>query len=323
MLNLPHLKYAVVIAEMGSVTKAAERLHNSQPNLSRAIRELEGDLGITIFRRTSHGIVPTPDGETFLEYARMVLEQVDGIETIYKMKSDWRNDTVKTFSISVPRAGYIACAFTDFVRKLGAESDSIEFFYNETSPRHVIENIVDAGYKLGILRIRANANENFKEVLASKNLVSDLLFEFRYMLLLSKDHPLAAKPVIKVADTAPFLEISHADPFVPSMHLSTVRRNEHAKGVRKHVYVFERGSQMDLLSESKEAFMWVSPVPQKVLDRYGLVQRLCADNKNEYRDMLIRRRNHVYTDIEKRFLDELMKYKREISGSRVGAAPES
>ena len=321
MLNLPHLKYAVVVAEMGSVTKAAKRLHNSQPNLSRAIRELEGDLGVTIFRRTSHGLIPTPDGETFLEYARAILEQIEGIETIYKMKGGHKGDDTRPFSISVPRAGYIACAFTDFVRKQSADTDAMEFFYNETSPRHVIDNILEAGYKLGILRLRSGAYDNYKDLLANKNLVSELNFEFKYMLLLSKEHPLATKPVIHLAVTAPYLEISHADPFVPSMLLSTGRRNEHAEGVRKHVYVFERGSQMDILSESKEAFMWVSPVPQKVLDRYGLVQRECADGQTEYRDMLVRRRNHVFTDVEKAFLDELMKYKREISGRRTGHPP--
>ena len=62
-MNLLHLKYAVIVAETNSMTKAAEMLFTAQPNLSRAIKELESGLGITIFRRTPKGIFPTPQGE--------------------------------------------------------------------------------------------------------------------------------------------------------------------------------------------------------------------------------------------------------------------
>lgn len=81
-MNLLHLKYAVVIAETNSMTKAADLLFTAQPNLSRAIKELESTLGITVFRRTSKGIFPTPQGEEFLGYARKILAQVDAVEAM-------------------------------------------------------------------------------------------------------------------------------------------------------------------------------------------------------------------------------------------------
>ena len=76
-MNIVHLKYAVEIARTGSLNKAAENLYMAQPNLSRAIKELEADLGIAIFERSSRGMVATPDGEEFLRYAKKILEQVD------------------------------------------------------------------------------------------------------------------------------------------------------------------------------------------------------------------------------------------------------
>ena len=66
-MNILHLKYAVEIAKTGSLNKAAENLYMGQPNLSRAIRELEGSLGITIFERTPRGMRTTPDGEEILQ----------------------------------------------------------------------------------------------------------------------------------------------------------------------------------------------------------------------------------------------------------------
>ncbi|HPR78720.1 MAG TPA: LysR family transcriptional regulator, partial [Candidatus Limiplasma sp.] len=58
-MNIQHLRYAVEVEKTRSITEAAENLYMSQPNLSRAIRELESDLGISIFDRTPKGIVPT------------------------------------------------------------------------------------------------------------------------------------------------------------------------------------------------------------------------------------------------------------------------
>ena len=83
-MNILHLKYAVEIAKTGSLNKAAENLYMGQPNLSRAIRELEAGLGITIFERTPRGMVVTPDGEAFLQYAVRILAQIDEMESVFR-----------------------------------------------------------------------------------------------------------------------------------------------------------------------------------------------------------------------------------------------
>jgi DNA-binding transcriptional LysR family regulator len=76
-MNILHIKYAVEIADTRSISRAAENLYTSQPNLSRAIKDLERDLNITIFKRTSKGMSVTPEGEQFLEYAREIVLRVE------------------------------------------------------------------------------------------------------------------------------------------------------------------------------------------------------------------------------------------------------
>ena len=83
-MNLLYLKYAVEVAACGSINKAAEKLYIGQPNLSRAIKELESSLGVTIFGRSSKGMEITPDGEIFLGYAKSILKQVDAVEGLFK-----------------------------------------------------------------------------------------------------------------------------------------------------------------------------------------------------------------------------------------------
>ena len=109
-MNVLHLKYAVEVAENGSINKAAEALYMNQPNLSKAIKELENSLGITIFSRTAKGMNVTPEGEEFLRHARKILRQIDEMEALYKGGAAAQ----QRFSISVPRASYISHAFAQF-----------------------------------------------------------------------------------------------------------------------------------------------------------------------------------------------------------------
>ena len=143
-MNILHLKYVVCIAENGSINKAAEELHVAQPNLSRVVREMENELGIQFFRRSSRGMMLTPDGELFVSQAHKILEQVDEIESLYKEKRTAK----QRFSISVPRASYISDAFTAFSRTLGRED--AEIFYQETNALQAVKNILEVGYNLGM-----------------------------------------------------------------------------------------------------------------------------------------------------------------------------
>lgn len=304
-MNILHLKYAVETAKAGSLSKAAEALYMNQPNLSRAIKDLETSLGITIFDRSSKGIGVTPEGEEFLGYARKILRQIDEVEAIYKSGVVAR----QRFSISVPRSSYISEAFAQFSKELTGER--AEIFYKETNAMRVIRNILSSDYKLGILRYAVNYDKYFKEMLDEKGLTGELVTEFRYVLVMNRQHPLAQKESIAMADLKPYIEIAHADPYVPSLPMSEVKKEELPEDSERRIFVFERASQFDLLSENDETYMWVSPIPDKLLKRYDLVQRPCADNHKLYRDLLIYRRDYHLTDLDRAFITELCKAKRQ------------
>lgn len=306
-MNLMHLKYAVEIAETNSMTKAAERLYTAQPNISRAIRELENTLGVQLFCRTSKGIYPTEQGEAFLSRARKILAQVDEVEDMFR---DGKKN-VSQFSISVPRASYIAEAFVKFVKKLPPES-SVEIYYKETNAMRAISNILNADYRMGILRYQVAYDRNFKDMLDEKELISEPVFEFVPQLVISERSPLAEKDEITPDDLADYIELSNPDPYVPSLSPAAVRKSEEMSVSSRRVYIFERGSQLELLSSLPETFMWVSPIPEQLLKLYGLVMRKCPSVTRRYRDVLIRKRDYKLTELDKLFIDELMRAKREI-----------
>lgn len=303
-MNILHMKYAVEVAKLGSLNKAAETLLIAQPNISRSIKDLEADLGITIFNRSAKGMILTPEGEEFIHYAQGILKQIDQVEKIYKQRSPHK----QKFSISVPRACYISEAFAEFSKSLDA--NAAEIFYKETNSQRTIHNLLHNDYKLGIVRYAENYDRYFKAMLEEKGFSYEMVAEFSYLLLMSSRHALAQKEVITFDDLQPYIEIAHADPYVPSLPLAQVVKEELPDNMDRRIFIFERASQFDLLSENAETFMWVSPAPKKVLERYDLVQRRCVDNRKIYKDVLIYREGYKLSKLDKQFITALCESKR-------------
>ena len=305
-MNLLHFKYAVEIAKTKSISKAAENLFMGQPNLSRAIKELEESLGIIIFNRTPKGISITPEGEEFLRYAKRIIRQVDEVEEIYK---NGRKPKTR-FSACVPRATYLSHAFTEFAELINDNSPA-DFFYKETTSMRTINSIINGDYNIGIVRYQDTFENYFLSMFAQKLLVAEIITDFSYVLVMSEDSPLANKEVITTEDLYDYVEISHADPYVPSLPLTDIKKAEISENVKKHIFVFERGSQFDILERMPDSFMWVSPLPQDVCDKYHLVQRKCADQQRTYRDVLIYRMDYTPTALDKKFIEAVNKAKDE------------
>lgn len=306
-MNITHLKYAVEIAKTGSLNKAAENLYTGQPNLSRAIKELEASLGIIIFDRSAKGMFPTAEGEEFLQYAKKILNQIDEVEAIYKEGIQPK----QRFSISVPRASYISQAFTNFSKGIDKENPA-ELFYKETNAMRAIKNVLNSDYKLGIIRYAENYDKYFKEMFEEKGIQYELITEFHNAVIMSENHPLAEKDEISQKDLYPFIEIAHSDPFVPSLPFGAIKNEELPDNISKRIFVFERASQFELLSENNETFMWGSPVPEKLLKYYKLVQKNCCDNNKIHKDVLIYRKDYHLTNLDKQFINELCKVKRRL-----------
>lgn len=306
-MNIMHLKYAVEVEKCKSINRAAENLFMGQPNLSRAIKELEESLGITIFNRTSRGMTVTADGEEFLMYAHRILEQVDQVEEVYRGKKSG----IRRFSVSVPRASYISAAFSDFSRRILSEKP-MEIYYKETNSLRTISNILQNGYKLGIVRYQRSYEKYYSDMLEEKGLEGRLIAEFSFQLIAGRESPLARLSEVHTEDLRDYVEIIHADPYVPSLSYMDVMKRELTESVNKRIFVYERASQFELMASNHRTFMWVSPVQKELLDRYGLVRLNCPDRPNRYKDVLIYRKGYVLTEQDYLFVDALCAAKRRI-----------
>ena len=299
-MNTQYLRYAVEVGKTKSITKAAQNLLMGQPNLSKAIRQLEQEVGITIFNRTAKGVEVTRKGEEFLTYAATILSQIDELESLYRPHPDG----CLRLNISVPRASYISDAFARFVAGLKDE-EQIAIEYRETDPLTVLHQFSDGEADLGIVRYQMMNEHYFISSFQDVRLHTELLWEYNMQILLAKDHPLAKMSEIPYHMLSGYIEIVHGDTRESPVALSELSPGATMASPSKKIYVYERGSQFDLIQTVPGSFMWVSPVPQQMLDEKGMVLRPCQTRANRCRDVAVYPRGHILTRYEQQFLSEV------------------
>lgn len=309
-MNTLHFRYAVEIEKTRSITQAAENLYMAQPNLSKAIKELETSLEITIFRRTSKGVIPTEQGVKFLSYAKQILMQIDNMKAIAMPEKSEKH----RIRISVPRTGYISKAFSDYLKNCDSSYD-MEIYFYETNSVRTIENVRENGYNLGVIRFNAKHEKYFMDYLAEKNLESQLVWEYQAMALMSAEYAGMIKENPTYAElSAVCTEIIQGDDYVPyisgaSEKLFADNRSGNTK-IRR-IRMFDRGSAFDFLLTVPKSFMLDSPVPESICRKYSLVQKKCIFGDNCFKDLLIYSADRKLSESEMSLINKLYEVRNE------------
>jgi len=289
-MNTRLLKYAVEVERAGSITKAADNLYMSQPNLSKALRELESEFGVTIFNRTTKGIEPTAKGASFLKYAKRVLEQLDEMETLFAPEKSG----IVEINLAVPRTRYLSCYFAKYIGGLDPDR-GIRATYIETDAQDVIARVSNFSSNIGIVRYAESQEKCLLSQLEENDLKSRPLAEFGYVLIMSEDNPLAQKDRIEKDDLVGYLEISNG------IYDTSGMENEPATSRNKRITVYERGGQFDLLRQVRTSYMKEAPVPEELLRQHGLVQKEVENEPERYKDIFIFRNGYRLKTDEENF----------------------
>jgi len=302
-----HFKYAVEVAKTGSITQAAENLFMAQPNLSKAIKELEETLGIAIFRRTSKGVAPTEKGEQFLVYAKRILAQLERMEDLQRPQSE----DCRRFSICVPAGSYISHAITGFVKGLGSEKE-LDIRVKESSSLDTVHSVANGEFNLGIVRIPSHYDHYYQAYFKEKDLVGQLIWEYEYPVLMSKEHPLS-QGELTYERLGDYIEICYEEIAVPYLQIEEFQGQKETPHHRRRIHLQERSSQYNMLSSVTNSYMWAPPVPREVLSRYDLVQRRCVRENNAFRDVLVYPKDYTLSALDREFADVLFVTKNQIA----------
>lgn len=238
-MTLQQLKYATAIADKNSMCEAAKALFISQPTLSNAIKELENEIGISIFIRNNKGIIVSTEGKKFLGYARQVVEQTQLLEEEYlggkpsKMK----------FSVSTQHYSFAVNAFVALIKEYGLLK--YDFTLRETRTYEIIDDVKNLRSEIGILYLNEFNEKVITKLLKESNLEFQELFTAKPHIFISSNHPLVKQKKVELEDLEvyPYLAFEQGDNnsfFFSEEILSTL---EH----KQCIHVSDRATLFNLL----------------------------------------------------------------------------
>ena len=287
-MQTSYLRYMVEIERTRSITQAAANLFLTQPSLSRILHDLEDQLGYAIFERTNRGVRPTEAGTAFLCHARRVLSEMEAIESL----GNNGKRPPDRFRVCMPRSAGILELAVDYLNTL-PEGRALDAVLRECHVRKALDYLASGEIDLGIIRFRAEYQSFFEDQARARGLGFRPINSYRYRVMLRRDHPLARKPEISLADLEGLAEITHGDTF---------RTQKSAGDSIRRIYSVDRHAQLTLLTRVPNAFMWATALRPAALEAWGLVQRDVSDNRVIYINALIHIAPELLNDIESRFM---------------------
>ena len=300
-MTLQQLKYALTIADCGSMNEAAKQLFISQPSLSETMKELETEIGLDIFLRSNRGIVITPEGEEFLGYARQVTEQFGLLQSKYIDKK-----VKEKFSVSTQHYTFAVKAFVETVKQIGMEQ--YEFAVHETTTISVIENVKNFKSEIGVLYENDFNEKVLNKMFKENGLEFVELFSCDTFVYLWSGHPLAKQDVITMEELDEYPCLSFDQGKNNSLYLA-----EEMKSTYEHRRLIKANDRATLLN------LMIG------LNAYTLCSGIiCEDlNGDDYKAVplretekmrigYIKRKGAKVSHIGELYIEELKKYKEKV-----------
>ena len=298
-MTLQQLKYAITVAQTGTITEAAEKLYISQPSLTNAIHELEKEMNIEIFTRTNKGIIVSKDGEDFLGYARQVLEQAEVLEDKYKGGGGGK----KKFCISTQHYSFAVNAFVDLIKKYG--QDEYDFSIRETQTYEIIEDVAKMNSELGIIFMDDFNDVVLNKILKSNDLEFHQLYSAKPHVFISRRHPLAGKQIITNEQLEAYPYLSYEQGEHNSFYFSEEIFSTYER--KKNIRVRDRATLFNLLI-GLNGYTVCSGIIDKKLTGKDIIAVPLADEKDmrigyiTHRKGMISRLGNTYIEALKKYL---------------------
>lgn len=271
-MTLQQLRYLIAIAEYGSINAAAHNLYASQSNLSTSIKELESELGITIFTRSNRGVTLTNDGTELLGYARQVIEQANMLEERYAPG----DSSHARLAISSQHYYFSVQAFMQTTDQFNG--NEYDFILRECATGEIIDDVRSFRSEAGILYTDDFNRRVLGKAFQDADVTYFPLFDARVHVFVGETHPLASKKVLKPEDLEPFPRYSFEqgstnsfyyaeEPFSYMPHKKNIRISD--RGTLTNLLVHHSGYTLSTGVLSEEMHQGIVSIP---LDTDALMQ---------------------------------------------------
>lgn len=208
-MQLQQLIYFVTIAEQGSINKAAEKLFTTQPNLSKSISNLEGELKINIFRRTNKGVVLTDDGKKLYQYAHTILSQIELMQGLAT------KDPPRTLSIASYPIITMGRLVSDFYNRHPDGEISLKLI--ERRMQEVIELVENNEAEIGIVMSNHMQSKELRHMLHFRGLEFNILGTDTWYVNIGSGHPLYDREEIRMEELLPYSFVRMPDDYFSNL----------------------------------------------------------------------------------------------------------
>lgn len=243
-MTLQNLRYVVEVAASQSFSRAARSLFMTQSALSAAIRDVEEELGITIFRRTNRGVQLTPDGEDCVRYCKEIIERADYLALRYQ----GRNRVLTYFSVSSQHLPFAVRAFNALLEDL--PDPGYDVAIRETETQHILHDVSIKRSEIGIIAMSEKQLKLLNRALYINDLNLKRLAELKTYVFLRRRHPLSSQDRVTLEDLRPYPFVTYDQAQSPDYYSE---ESLFYAPLARNIHVSDRATKMSLI-RSTDAF---------------------------------------------------------------------
>ena len=188
-LKLHELQVVLAVAQAGSMAKAAAQLAMSEPAVSRSISDMERTLGVSLFDRSSKGVRPTPYGRALIKRGVAVFDELrQGMREIETIKDPTIGEVHIGATSTIAEVGIVAAV----IGQMSQKYPRINFHVVEATPEWLFHELRERSLDLIILLTF--------DAVASNDIVSEMLYEDRMVIVAAADNPWTRQSRVELAD---------------------------------------------------------------------------------------------------------------------------
>ena len=302
-MTLQQLNYAITITRTGSMNKAAEQLFISQPSLTNSVKELERELGITVFNRSGRGVTLTAEGAEFILYARQVYSQYENLLEKFGKRSNIK----KRFGVSTQHYSFAVKAFVETVKTF--DTSKYEFAIRECKTLEVITDVSTLKSEIGILYLSDFNRKVIQKLLTSNGVEFHKLINCDAYVYLWKGHPLAKKKSITIEQLSDYPCLSFEQGDGSSFYLAEeiLSTNEYPRIIK----TCDRATMLNLMVGLNGYTLCSGIICEELNGTDYVAVPFKADDSNPNSVMeigYIIRSNIVLSDTGRLYIDEIKRY---------------
>jgi DNA-binding transcriptional LysR family regulator len=290
------LKYVITVHKHQSISKAANELYLSQPNISKAIQNIEKETGITIFTRTSKGVITTPIGKEFIKKAIELIKKCDEFSSIFTTS----RSKLYTMNIAHPKNIYYQTKIIDFSKEFINE-EKVNINVIESNTDEIIDLVLKEQISYGVICVHEIDLAYYKKLLSLNNLEFIVKTPQQLKVIVSSNNPLSK------------LEFVDRNILEKQTLIIGNSSDYHKYYNEKFNFIFSPKviktssglNQLSILSKYPESYILSLALPDEILKQFDVKMIDFKNNNNGWYTVIIHKKQPILTEVEQKFINFL------------------